>query len=293
MPTCGKPRRRRDSRGQLPVACRRLSNWSEGSRIRRMECPECRQAFAGCKRAAAPEGSPKNLCAIKPAYERYDDFASRDTLRLVASGGFVSVINPISDRCMPLMVVSHAEEDEEGDRFDAFVREQYPRLTQFLRARTPSPQEAEDGAQESVVKLLRYRHAAPPEDWTLLLYRIAINHVRDQFRAARRRRALAGVATLEGEAVSTDRSPDEYADRAQVLARIRRVLRELPPRCQRICVLKLAGDATNTAIARYCGISTKMVEKHLAKGFATIRREVVSVSAATTGGSGGHGSSGE
>ncbi len=163
---------------------------------------------------------------------------------------------------------------EGADGFDCFVQEQYPRLVQFLRARSQTSQDAEDAAQESIIKLMRYRCSTPASDWPYLLHRIAINTAHDKFRATRRRQTMVKAASLEARPVSRGCSPDEYAAREQIFARIRRVIRRLPPKCRRVCVLKLARDMTNSEIAQYCGISTKMVEKHLAKGLAILCREV-------------------
>lgn len=167
------------------------------------------------------------------------------------------------------------------DGFDRFVREQYPRLVQFLRTRSQTSQDAEDAAQESIIKLMRYRRSAPASDWPYLLHRIAINTAHDRFRAARRRQTMVKTTSLQAGLIASGRSPDEYAAREQVLTRVRRVIRKLPPKCRRVCVLKLARDMTNSEIARYCGVSTKMVEKHLAKGLAILCREVGDSTAGT------------
>ena len=70
------------------------------------------------------------------------------------------------------------------ERFDGFIHEQYAELLRFLRRRTNGSQEAEDVAQESLLKLLRYRESAPISDWRRLLYRIAINSAHDLFAIA-------------------------------------------------------------------------------------------------------------
>ena len=46
---------------------------------------------------------------------------------------------------------------EPVQNFDVFLRDQFRSLVQFLRARTATEQDAEDAAQESMTKLLRYR----------------------------------------------------------------------------------------------------------------------------------------
>lgn len=159
-------------------------------------------------------------------------------------------------------------------RFDRFVRGQYQVLLRFLRHHTATLQDAEDAAQESVVKLLRYRGSTPASDWKRLLYRIAINAAHDRFRDARRRAGIARLILEDGVVAAEASLPDEFAAHQQRLACFRRALLQLPPKCQRVYLLRLVRGMTNAEIARCCGVSVKMVEKHLAKGLAELRRKV-------------------
>lgn len=168
----------------------------------------------------------------------------------------------------------HREVRGRTNRFDRFVRGQYSVLLRFLRHHTASLQDAEDVAQESVVKLLRYRDSASASDWQRLLYRIAINAAHDRFRYARQRPVVSLGDGEDDEVASAGSSPDEFAARQQQLARLRRALLQLPPKCQRVCLFRLTRGLTNAEIARCCGISVKMVEKHLARGLAELRKKV-------------------
>ncbi len=177
--------------------------------------------------------------------------------------------------------VLHPDGPGQAVRFDGFIRAQYRGLVQFLRGRTATLQDAEDAAQESVAKLLRYRASAAASDWQRLLYRIAINAAHDRFRDAQHHPVEFRMAPELHEIASPDCSPDEFAAHAQKLVRLRRALLELPPRCQRVCLLKLVYDMTNAQIAGHCGVSVKMVEKHLARGLATLRKKVGNSGAGT------------
>lgn len=160
------------------------------------------------------------------------------------------------------------------ERFDGFVQEQYGELLRFLRRRTGGYHEAEDVAQESVFKLLRYRESASISDWRRLLYRIAVNSAHDHFRDSRRHQAIAQAVAENPGAVATERPPDEFAAHQQRLTRLREAILQLPPKRQRVCLLRFAQGMTNAQIARRCGVSVKTVEKHLTKGLAALRREV-------------------
>src|SRR3546814_11021258 len=56
--------------------------------------------------------------------------------------------------------------------FDLFLQQHYKGLVQFLRQRTVTEQDAEDAAQESLARRLRYRESAPARAWHHMLFRI-------------------------------------------------------------------------------------------------------------------------
>lgn len=158
--------------------------------------------------------------------------------------------------------------------FDAFLRGQFRGLLQFLRARTASEQDAEDAAQESMAKLMRYREAEPPSAWKQLLYRIAQNVAHDQYRVALSHHSKDHVALDGLEIATTEHSPEQRASYDQQVARLSKAILELPPKCQRVYLLKRVHGLSHAQIASRCGISIKMVEKHLATALAQLRRKV-------------------
>jgi len=158
--------------------------------------------------------------------------------------------------------------------FETFLRGQFRGLLQFLRARTANEQDAEDAAQESMAKLMRYRESEPPSAWKQLLYRIAVNVAHDQYRVALSHHNKDHVA-LEGLDIATgEHTPEQRALYDQQVARLSRAIMELPPKCQRVYLLKRVHDMSHADIASRCGISVKMVEKHLATALAQLRRKV-------------------
>ncbi|SFS00091.1 RNA polymerase sigma-70 factor, ECF subfamily [Dyella sp. OK004] len=159
-------------------------------------------------------------------------------------------------------------------RFDGFVRDHYRNLVQFLRRRTKGEQDAEDAAQESLAKLLRYRTSTPASEWKLLLYRIATNVAHDQSRSQLTHAAKDHVALDGQEIASIDLTPEEQFARDQQLARLTEAILALPPKCQQVYLLKRVHDMSRAQIAEHCNISVKMVEKHLANALILIRRKV-------------------
>jgi RNA polymerase sigma factor (sigma-70 family) len=161
-----------------------------------------------------------------------------------------------------------------AQHFDTFIRVQFRGLVQFLRTRTASEQDAEDAAQESMTKLLRYRESEPPSAWKQLLYRIAVNVAHDQFRTALTHHRKEHVALDGLDIAAAEHTPEQRAVYEQQVARLSKAILELPPKCQRVYLLKRVHDLSHMQIAERCGISVKMVEKHLATALAQLRRKV-------------------
>lgn len=163
--------------------------------------------------------------------------------------------------------------DSGGQRFDRFLQEHRDDLIGFLRSRTRSEEDAQDAAQESLIKLLRYRDTQPPENWKALLYRIATNVAHDQARYGQRRHAGSHVPLDDVEFVlSSDSTPmDEQLIQHQELARIGAVIDRLPPRRREIYLLSRVEGMKNAEIACHCGISIKAVEKHMSLAMAAVR----------------------
>lgn len=182
---------------------------------------------------------------------------------------------------LQLPPLAAAEPRTNAHGFDAFLREHYRNLVTFLRRRTASEQDAEDAAQESMTKLLRYRESEPSSAWKQLLYRIAVNVAHDQFRISLTHYSKDHV-TLDGQDIAdTEHSPEERVAYEQQVARLSQAILELPPKCQRVYLLKRVHGLSRAQIADRCGISVKMVEKHLATALVILKRKVGDSSART------------
>lgn len=163
---------------------------------------------------------------------------------------------------------------EQDAGFDVFLKTHHQGLVQFLRRRTATRQDAEDAAQESMTKLLRYRDTEPPEAWKRLLYRIAVNVAHDQHRMAVSRHSGGHVSLDDQDIAGAAFTPEEDASHAQQLARLTQAIQALPPKCQRVYLLKRVHNLSRAEVAERCGISVKMVEKHLATALLLLRKKV-------------------
>lgn len=161
------------------------------------------------------------------------------------------------------------------DALEGFVREHYAGLLQFLRHRSAVIEDAEDAAQESLTRFVQFAvDTRPIEAWKPTLYRIAINVLHDRARRARARAAGGHVSCDEVEIESDAPSALEQAEREQQRAALREAVLALPPRCRQIFLLKRLHGMTNAAIARRCGISVKVVERHSARALVLLRRKL-------------------
>ena len=159
--------------------------------------------------------------------------------------------------------------------FDAFVRAQREGLVRFLRRRTPLEEDAQDLAQESLVRLMRYRGHAPTA-WAALLYRIALNALNDRQRRALTHRE-AQHTTLDtdfAELASPEPSHEQRVATQQELAVLQGALLGLPLRCRQIYLLNRIEGMSYTEIAEHCGISVKAVEKHISKALRLLRERL-------------------
>jgi len=131
-----------------------------------------------------------------------------------------------------------------------------------------------DLTPEGLAKLLRYRSQESPEAWKALLYRIATNVAHDQHRAGASRQNSEHVPLDDLPIADSEHTPEQRAVYNQQVARVSEAILALPPKCQRVYLLKRAHGLSHAQVAARCGISVKMVEKHLANAMALLRHKV-------------------
>jgi RNA polymerase sigma-70 factor (ECF subfamily) len=148
------------------------------------------------------------------------------------------------------------------------VREQQDSLRRFLRRRLSRPEDVEDVAQEAYIRLLHYDGSPDVRSSSALLRRIATNTANDRARAERVRHATDHVS-VEGLELP-DHQPDvlRELEAQQNFARLCDVVERLPSKCQQVFLLSRVHGFTYLEIARHCGISVKMVEKHISRALA-------------------------
>jgi RNA polymerase sigma-70 factor (ECF subfamily) len=159
--------------------------------------------------------------------------------------------------------------------FEAAFREHHTALVRFLRRRVGNDADARDIAQETYLRVLRYRENQDLDSLKALLFRIASNLVYMRARTARAHRWIDQPSVEEEVAPpANDPSHEQRVFSEQQLGRLMGVIERLPAKCQQVFVLSRFHDMTYPQIAARLGISVKMVEKHITKALAICRSEV-------------------
>lgn len=141
-------------------------------------------------------------------------------------------------------------------------------LRRFVRGKLSNTADADDIVQEAYLRLHRAQKKGHIKNLRGFLYRIATNLVIDHYRAVRN-----NVQHLEFEEtpqsalalVVEQTSPEEQTVVREQLRVLLKCIEGLPPRCQQVFVLHRVNQFTQREIAEQLGISTQMVEKHIAK----------------------------
>ncbi len=146
-----------------------------------------------------------------------------------------------------------------------------PTLVRYFSAKTGSVSAAEDIVQEIYVKICSERNAADIRDPKAWMFRVGANLFIDARRRAQRETAREQIWASEGDGeasdlTSRDPSPETIVADRQRLARLLRLVDEMPPRMAEAFRLHKLQGLSQAEAAHRMGISTKAVEKHLTSG---------------------------
>jgi RNA polymerase sigma factor (sigma-70 family) len=148
------------------------------------------------------------------------------------------------------------------------VQEHHGKFMRFLRNRMRGSRDPADVAQEAYIRMLRYEGSREIRAPYYMLLRVAMNvaqdiHRADRSRGADRHRPIDGL-----ELASDMPTPESAATVAEELDLALRAIDDLPPRCRQVFLLHREQHLSYAQIAEKCGISVKMVEKHISTALA-------------------------
>lgn len=154
---------------------------------------------------------------------------------------------------------------QQASDFERFLREQMTALAGFLRRRLPSEEDAQDVAQESMMRMLRYQATEPPHAWKPLLYRVATNAACDH---ARRRASHHSTdhVELDAEALMSDSpQPEQQLMEEQEQDVIEAAILQLSPKCRQAFLLHRMEGMSYAQIAAHVGLSESSVQKYISR----------------------------
>ncbi len=141
-------------------------------------------------------------------------------------------------------------------------------LLSFLRQRLRISDDAPDVAQEAYIRMMQYEGSREVQSPSSLLFRIAINVANDLGRSEQVRHVSDQCDIDELEMDSGRATPEREVAAAQDLNLLYQTIEQLPPKCRQAFLLSRVHGMTYPQIAQHCGISVKMVEKHISHALA-------------------------
>jgi RNA polymerase sigma factor (sigma-70 family) len=161
----------------------------------------------------------------------------------------------------------------------SIIAEMRPALVKYFERKCGVPAEAEDLAQDVLLRALGHVVWKTPEQAKGYIFRAAVNRWHD-----RRRRALTHGRTVQWdedalsaagalESISNEEiAPERVLKVEQELFHVATALLELSERCQDVFVLVRLEGMKQHAVAETLGISVSTVEKELVKALAHLAR---------------------
>lgn len=162
-----------------------------------------------------------------------------------------------------------------GDRaaMDEILRRYWVGVVEYASGFTPSPDEAEDVAQDTFLRFwmgeISWRQSGSLRSF---LYGVARNVARNRGRRWHRARFVPLDTPIAGTVPNPGPPPDELASAAEVASLLETAVAALPPRRQEIFVLSRYHDLTHDEIARVLGISRQTVANQMSAALSELRR---------------------
>jgi RNA polymerase sigma factor (sigma-70 family) len=154
----------------------------------------------------------------------------------------------------------------------AFIADLRPALVAYFKRRCGNAAEAEDLAQDVILRALSHAQWSSAEEARGYIFRIALNRWRDRGRRKLTHGTELGWDDEIAQGVSEGISPERVLSSQEQLHRIASALQQLEERTLKVFVLCRLEQMKQKEIADLLGISVSAVEKHLVKALAHVAR---------------------
>jgi RNA polymerase sigma-70 factor (ECF subfamily) len=156
--------------------------------------------------------------------------------------------------------------------FDAIYRTEAPWLVRFFRRQLGNPDDAQDLAQETMLRFIRTEPVSNIATPQAYLRRIATNLLRDRFGSGAMRLARASTPLIEGLDFETEFDQHRVLAGREELAVWEQILARLKPQTLEIFLLSRIDGYTYQQIADRLGMTVWNVKKHMMKAIAHVER---------------------
>lgn len=149
----------------------------------------------------------------------------------------------------------------------------YPKLFQYIRARTAHEEDAEDIVQEVFVDIWAKRETWNPQKHLVsYLYRSVTNRMLNMCRK-KRPEYLEPYELDKNQCTDSDNADDGFA-KWEVLEAVQTALLKIPSKRRNIIELRLMQEYSYREISDDLGISTNTVDTQIRRSVSTIRHEL-------------------
>ncbi len=139
-------------------------------------------------------------------------------------------------------------------------------LKQYLLRFFVRPQDIEDIVQETFLRAFESEQSQPVHSPRSFLFRVARNIALSEISRKANQTTLYMGDLEELNVIDRKPSLEEDLEMQKKLAELSGIVDSLPPQCRRVLIMRKVFGFTHKEIARRLNISTRTVEKHLARG---------------------------
>lgn len=154
----------------------------------------------------------------------------------------------------------------------SFVAQMRPALVRYFNRKTRNAAEADDLAQDVLLRVLVHAAWVSTEQAKGYVFRAAVNRWNDHCRRQKAQAPLARWDDAGEHQVPATGTPEEVLDRHQELTLLVDALAQLSPRTCTVLVLVKLENMRIAQVADALEISVSAVNKHLARGLAQLSR---------------------